>query len=412
MENLYERAQCIQKILLGVPRATLVVMRYLFAFLNHLSKYSDENMMDAGNLAIVFGPTLLPTPDSLDQVACQAHVNEVVKTVILHHDNIFPDTKELPGPLYETCMTGEQYCESPFSEPGALEDTEPDAGTETQTSDEEGEAVEAVARFDYVGRSGRELSFNKGATLLLYQRASNDWWEGHHNGNRGLVPHQYIVVKDRGDAASDALSQKADSDGGSSSTEDKRSTRDLRSPPDVRPPESYHRRKRTEGLFRRPLGRSTDYHGNGAAMERGSPPVTGHFSPRDLLLGRGQGPTPPPDSPERRRRSDIAETVSAALGDFRPAERQGRRPAPDVVLDTLEQVKNGPPAPCSSESPSPHSTPSTPGTPGTPGTPSPLGPLSPVSPLPGPPPSHAGRKRAAGGEQGIAKHFEGTKSDE
>lgn len=74
-----------------------------------LSKYSDENMMDAGNLAIVFGPTLLPTPDSLDQVACQAHVNEVVKTVILHHDNIFPDAKELPGPLYETCMTGEQY---------------------------------------------------------------------------------------------------------------------------------------------------------------------------------------------------------------------------------------------------------------------------------------------------------------
>ncbi|MEQ2264815.1 SLIT-ROBO Rho GTPase-activating protein 1 [Xenotaenia resolanae] len=197
MENLYERAQCIRKILLGVPRATLVVMRYLFAFLNHLSQYSDENMMDAGNLAIVFGPTLLPTPDTLDQVACQAHVNEVIKTVILHHDNIFPDTKELPGPVYEKCMTGDQYCESPFSEPGALEETEPDAGTETQTSDEEGEAVEAVARFDYVGRSGRELSFKKGASLQLFQRASHDWWEGRHNGSRGLVPHQYIVVKDR-----------------------------------------------------------------------------------------------------------------------------------------------------------------------------------------------------------------------
>ena len=74
-----------------------------------LSQYSDENMMDAGNLAIVFGPTLLPTPDTLDQVACQAHVNEVVKTVILHNDNIFPDTKELPGPVYEKCMTGDQY---------------------------------------------------------------------------------------------------------------------------------------------------------------------------------------------------------------------------------------------------------------------------------------------------------------
>uniref|UniRef100_A0A3Q2P8Z9 SLIT-ROBO Rho GTPase-activating protein 1 n=1 Tax=Fundulus heteroclitus TaxID=8078 RepID=A0A3Q2P8Z9_FUNHE len=366
MENLYERAQCIRKILLGVPRATLVVMRYLFAFLNHLSQYSDENMMDAGNLAIVFGPTLLPTPDTLDQVACQAHVNEVIKTVILHHDNIFPDTKELPGPVYEKCMTGDQYCESPFSEPGALEETEPDAGTETQTSDEEGEAVEAVARFDYVGRSGRELSFKKGASLQLFQRASHDWWEGRHNGSRGLVPHQYIVVKDS------------------------------------------HRRKRTDGLFRRPLCRSNDNHGNGGVMERSSPPVTGHFSPRDLLLGRSQGMTPPLDSPERRRRSaavtltvsrhdslrrpedtpirrsssghfegqidsssclqDIEETVTVALGELRQLERQGCRPAPDVVLDTLEQVKNGPVATCSSESPSPHSTP-----------------VSPISPLPGPP---------------------------
>uniref|UniRef100_A0A3Q2CHI0 SLIT-ROBO Rho GTPase activating protein 1b n=1 Tax=Cyprinodon variegatus TaxID=28743 RepID=A0A3Q2CHI0_CYPVA len=373
MENLYERAQCIRKILLGVPRATLVVMRYLFAFLNHLSQYSDENMMDAGNLAIVFGPTLLPTPETLDQVACQAHVNEVIKTVILHHDNIFPDTKEVPGPVYEKCMTGDQYCESPFSEPGALEETEPDAGTETQTSEEEGEAVEAVARFDYVGRSGRELSFKKGASLQLFHRASHDWWEGRHNGSRGLVPHQYIVVKDS------------------------------------------HRRKRTDGLFRRPLCRSSDNHGSGGGMERSSPPVTGHFSPRDLLLGRGQGMTPPLDSPERRRRSaavtltvnrhdslrrpedtpirrsssgqhsfsdslrsramdaeslaqDIEETVNVALGELRQLERQGCRPAPDVVLDTLEQVKNGPVATCSSESPSPHSTP-----------------MSPISPLPGPP---------------------------
>uniref|UniRef100_A0A8C9XG05 SLIT-ROBO Rho GTPase-activating protein 1 n=1 Tax=Sander lucioperca TaxID=283035 RepID=A0A8C9XG05_SANLU len=412
IENMYERAQCIRKILLGVPRATLVVMRYLFAFLNHLSQYSDENMMDAGNLAIVFGPTLLPTPDTLDQVACQSHVNEVIKTVILNHDNIFPDTKELPGPVYEKCMTGDQYCESPFSEPGALEEAEPDCGTETQTSDEEGEGVEAVARFDYVGRSARELSFKKGASLQLFQRASHDWWEGRHNGNRGLVPHQYIVVKDRADVMSDSLSQKADSDGGSSSTDDKRSRSELSSPTDIRPPETYnsHRRKRTDGLFRRPLGRSDSHcHGNGGGMERSSPPVTGHFSPRELLLGRGQGLTPPLDSPERRRRSaaavtmmvsrhdslrrpedtpirrsssgqhgfssraldpdtlaqDIEETVTVALGELRQLERQGCRPAPDVVLDTLEQVKNGPATTCSSD---------------------PLSPLSPISPLPGPPP--------------------------
>uniref|UniRef100_A0A3P8Y7N3 SLIT-ROBO Rho GTPase activating protein 1b n=1 Tax=Esox lucius TaxID=8010 RepID=A0A3P8Y7N3_ESOLU len=357
VRDLYDRAQCVRKILLGVPRATLVVMRYLFAFLNHLSQYSDENMMDAGNLAIVFGPTLLPTPDALDQVACQAHVNEVIKTVILHHDNIFPDPPELPGPVYEKCMTGDQYCE-----PGG--EAEPDGGTETQTSEEEGEVVEAVARFDYTGRSGRELSFKKGTSLQLFQRASHDWWEGRLNGTHGLVPHQYITLKD-----------------------------------------SSHRRKRTD-LFRRPLGRSSD-HGNGGPLERSSPPVTGHFSPRDLLLGRGNGLTPPLDSPERRRRSTAAvtltvsrhdslrrpedtpirrsssgqhgfssraldpdtlaqdiENVSVALGELRQLERGSCRPAPDVVLDTLEQVKNGPNTACSSESP-----------------------LSPLSPLPGPPPT-------------------------
>lgn len=60
----------------------------------------------------------------------------------------------------------------------------------------ESDPVEAIARFDYSGRTSRELSFKKGASLLLYQRASDDWWEGRHNGVDGLVPHQYIVVQD------------------------------------------------------------------------------------------------------------------------------------------------------------------------------------------------------------------------
>lgn len=34
IENLYERALYIRKILLTIPRSVLIVMRYLFAFLN------------------------------------------------------------------------------------------------------------------------------------------------------------------------------------------------------------------------------------------------------------------------------------------------------------------------------------------------------------------------------------------
>ncbi|KAK6321313.1 hypothetical protein J4Q44_G00082890 [Coregonus suidteri] len=195
LESGAERAHHVQQIIVTLPRTVIIVMRYLFAFLNHLSQYSDENMMDPYNLAICFGPTLMPIPDGQDPVAIQAHVNEVIKTIIIHNEVIFPSHRELDGPVYEKCMTGgEEYCDSPHSEPGTID--EADNGTEPHTSDDELEQIEAIAKFDYVGRTPRELSFKKGASLLLYHRASEDWWEGRHNGVDGLIPHQYIVVQD------------------------------------------------------------------------------------------------------------------------------------------------------------------------------------------------------------------------
>ncbi|KAM4734128.1 SLIT-ROBO Rho GTPase-activating protein 1 isoform 2-T2 [Anableps anableps] len=398
IDNLYERALYIRKILLTIPRSVLIVMRYLFAFLNHLSQYSDENMMDPYNLAICFGPTLMPTPDSQDQVSCQAHVNEIIKTIIIHHETIFPDAKELEGPIYEKCMAGGDYCESPYSEHGALEEVDNEGGTETHTSEDEGEPIEAIAKFDYVGRSSRELSFKKGASLLLYQRASEDWWEGRHNGIDGLVPHQYIVVQDIDDNFSDSLSQKADSEASSGHAgEDKCSGKDISSPTDTRISEAYiaRHRKRSDPPTRRPPARPSNVHcmlhssqqGHGGTPEMGSP-VLGHFSPRDMLRSHNHMPM---ESPERRRRTghgsltnisrheslkkmesppirrstssgqytgftdshhhhggkpldpetiaqDIEETMNTALNELRELERQSSaKHAPDVVLDTLEQ---------------------------------------------------------------------------
>uniref|UniRef100_A0A915PVT2 Rho-GAP domain-containing protein n=1 Tax=Setaria digitata TaxID=48799 RepID=A0A915PVT2_9BILA len=85
----------IQKL----SQPTQLVLRYLFAFLNHLSEFSDENMMDPYNLAICFGPTLLPIPDGKDQVFYHNFVNELVKNLIVYHDQIF--SAVLPGPRYE-----------------------------------------------------------------------------------------------------------------------------------------------------------------------------------------------------------------------------------------------------------------------------------------------------------------------
>ncbi len=69
-------------------------------------------MMDPFNLAICFGPTLMPAPTDADQVECQANVNAVVKTCIVHHAEIFAGGAEgtvaVGGPRYEKYACGPQ----------------------------------------------------------------------------------------------------------------------------------------------------------------------------------------------------------------------------------------------------------------------------------------------------------------
>uniref|UniRef100_A0A3Q1HJG4 SLIT-ROBO Rho GTPase-activating protein 3 n=1 Tax=Anabas testudineus TaxID=64144 RepID=A0A3Q1HJG4_ANATE len=398
LESGAERAHHIQQIIVTLPRTIIIVMRYLFAFLNHLSQYSDENMMDSYNLAICFGPTLMPIPDGQDPVACQAHVNEVIKTIIIHNEVIFPSQRELDGPMYEKCMTGgEEYCDSPHSEPGTID--EADNGTEPHTSDEEVEQIEAIAKFDYVGRSPRELSFKKGASLLLYHRASEDWWEGRHNGVDGLIPHQYIVVQDMDDAFSDNLSQKADSEASSGPLLDEKgsSKNDAPSPCEQSPDYSFgggmgRVRLRSDGaaIPRRRSGPET----HSPTRVADTPPRAAACpsSPHKMSISKARM-----ESPEKRRlgtfgsagsinygdrkaypeghplrpvpgatrhsslgdhksletealAEDIEKTMTTALHELRELERQNTvKQAPDVVLDTLEPMKN----PVSSEPGSP-----------------------------------------------------------
>ncbi|KAM6161829.1 SLIT-ROBO Rho GTPase-activating protein 3 isoform 1-T1 [Erethizon dorsatum] len=407
LESPAERVHQIQQILITLPRVVIVVMRYLFAFLNHLSQYSDENMMDPYNLAICFGPTLIHIPDGQDPVSCQAHVNEVIKTIIIHHEAIFPSPRELEGPVYEKCMAGgEEYCDSPHSEPGTIDEVDHDNGTEPHTSDEEVEQIEAIAKFDYVGRSPRELSFKKGASLLLYHRASEDWWEGRHNGVDGLIPHQYIVVQDMDDAFSDSLSQKADSEASSGPLlDDKASSKnDLQSPTEHISDYGFggvmgRVRLRSDGaaIPRRRSGGDTHSPPRGLGPSIDTPPRAAACpsSPHKIPLSRGRM-----ESPEKRRMAtfgsagsinypdkkalseghsmrstcgstrhsslgdhksleaealaeDIEKTMSTALHELRELERQNTvKQAPDVVLDTLEPLKN-PAGPISSEPASP-----------------------------------------------------------
>ncbi|CAJ1050989.1 SLIT-ROBO Rho GTPase-activating protein 3 isoform X2 [Xyrichtys novacula] len=398
LESEAERAHHIQQIVVTLPRTIIIVMRYLFAFLNHLSQYSDENMMDSYNLAICFGPTLMPIPDGQDPVACQAHVNEVIKTIIIHNEVIFPSQRELDGPVYEKCMTGgEEYCDSPHSEPGTID--EADNGTEPHTSDEEVEQIEAIAKFDYVGRTPRELSFKKGASLLLYHRASEDWWEGRHNGVDGLIPHQYIVVQDLDDAFSDNLSQKADSEASSGPLLDDKGSSKNDAPSPCEPSPDYNFggvmgrvRLRSDGAAIPRHRGNTDTHSPTRVADTPPRAAACPSSPHKVSINKARI-----ESPEKRRlgtfgsagsinypdrkaypeghplrpvpgatrhsslgdhksletealAEDIEKTMTTALHELRELERQNTvKQAPDVVLDTLEPMKN----PVSSEPGSP-----------------------------------------------------------
>ncbi|XP_056324409.1 SLIT-ROBO Rho GTPase-activating protein 2 isoform X2 [Danio aesculapii] len=397
MESLQERAVHIRKVLLSLPSNTLVIMRYLFAFLYHLSQYSDDNMMDPYNLAICFGPTLMSVPEGHDQVSCQAHVNELIKTIIIHHESIFPGPRELEGPVYDRGGVPQEYCDNPHIEPPLVDEPAPDTGSVIHNSDDvksgpltvsESDPIEAIARFDYSGRTNRELSFKKGASLLLYHRASDDWWEGRHNGTEGLVPHQYIVVQDMPDGYAGRGSPKADLEGSHDSGEEKVSTRASASSPtgghvaDIYLANLNKLRKRPEATSIRRTIRPVEEGSPGAAgglktssMPAGGlakdssdkRPVSAHsvlnsITRHSSLKTKVEGPQVRKSTPTGRSKSfsnhrpldpeviaqvehssqDIEATMNTALSELRELERQSNvKHAPDVVLDTLEQLKSG-----------------------------------------------------------------------
>ncbi|XP_008411816.1 rho GTPase-activating protein 4a isoform X1 [Poecilia reticulata] len=103
-----ERAAQLKAIVSSYPEPVIVVMRYLFAFLHHVSQYSDENMMQPYNLAVCFGPSLVRGLQDDEVVTVQPQINALVKGIILQHESIFPSQSEVQGPMYEKCMTLEQ----------------------------------------------------------------------------------------------------------------------------------------------------------------------------------------------------------------------------------------------------------------------------------------------------------------
>ncbi|XP_035809610.2 SLIT-ROBO Rho GTPase-activating protein 3-like isoform X1 [Amphiprion ocellaris] len=121
IKNESERAAQLKSVISSYPDPVIIVMRYLFAFLHHVSQYSDENMMQPYNLAVCFGPSLVRGAQDEDVVTLQPQINALVKGIILQHESIFPGQDEVQGPVYEKCMTLEQDDCEPINEEGDVE---------------------------------------------------------------------------------------------------------------------------------------------------------------------------------------------------------------------------------------------------------------------------------------------------
>uniref|UniRef100_A0A034W6C0 SLIT-ROBO Rho GTPase-activating protein 1 n=2 Tax=Bactrocera dorsalis TaxID=27457 RepID=A0A034W6C0_BACDO len=186
----------IRNFLSNLSPTVLIVIRYLFAFLNHLSEYADENMMDAFNLAICFGPTLMPAPEDKDQVQYQNQINELIKCMILYHDDIFPP--DLVGLEYEKYISHEPFMDI-FVGESPVDNVTEDPDSEICPSEDESETLEATVQFDFKARSNRELSIRKGDIVILRKQVSNDWWHGALNGAEGLIPDKYISLRIKGE---------------------------------------------------------------------------------------------------------------------------------------------------------------------------------------------------------------------
>ena len=50
----------------------------------------------------------------------------------------------------------------------------------------------ATAKYSFIGRSEKELSFNKGDVLTIIRKSSSSWWKAEFNGKVGKVPANYF----------------------------------------------------------------------------------------------------------------------------------------------------------------------------------------------------------------------------
>jgi len=79
-----------------LPSDNLHALRFLMQHLFHVAAHSDANLMPPTNLGIVFGPTLLRSPNGHTSMSClmdTVHQTRAVELLITHAATLFDAVK-------------------------------------------------------------------------------------------------------------------------------------------------------------------------------------------------------------------------------------------------------------------------------------------------------------------------------
>ncbi|KAF8953357.1 hypothetical protein BGZ52_012136 [Haplosporangium bisporale] len=80
-----------RKLVDRMPEAHFQTMKALMEHLNRVTQNSSINLMNAKNLSVVFGPTLMRNPDPSQEMVDVTYQNLAIEFLILHTDELFAD---------------------------------------------------------------------------------------------------------------------------------------------------------------------------------------------------------------------------------------------------------------------------------------------------------------------------------
>lgn len=180
-------------------------------FLYEVSQHEADNKMSIANLALVFGPTLMPAPvnDMGAMVRDANTVNTIMMLLIENHEWLLAPDSEASSISDNSTEKKQEHNTQSNS---ATIKEQPQMSSSIKITDKtmtptlsppvakkrppkptvKPLAGYAVGLHNYIGRNSSELSFTKGSRIIIYEKTDPNWWKGEVDGKKGYVAAAYV----------------------------------------------------------------------------------------------------------------------------------------------------------------------------------------------------------------------------